>query len=335
MTTKTTMDILASRSASLIGIFAGLLFLAACLALSTVLRGSHERFAATDPSLAGPVLGSDGVDIMEGACNVLDKDGKMVQMLKVDALHAHPNRVNSCFFSSLDEAGLMDTALTQCARGADVDDPNTVDAIGVQPVYGVPECVVKLKPGLDAAMYQKYETQLAEVAVKRTRLYKETDRQYETAKRTIELLKKQNKQAEDDLAVVAAGYNAAFTRLITAQADLVVLKAERDKRQRQVDALSGIVSLESQAALTLELEAAAKQAAYDQAERDIRALKDDIALKGGQITALQQEINTTNGMIATLQSKIEAARNAANSADSAAQTSINAANDRKRQCDAS
>jgi hypothetical protein len=250
-------------------IFLGIAFLAACLSLSSMLRG-HERFSNV-------LMNTDGLDVLEATCEVsTDVGGKMYRLDRVDTLKRHPNVINACYFATRDVDGLMDPDLMGCQPRSAVDSASAVDEIVKQQVLGTDECVIHLKPNQNVAVYKAYENELVDLAVRRSNLYITTFSSFRAAQDMVALLKRQKAQAEAELRGQLNLYSETYTRLVQATIHIQMLTQSKNMRTKQLADINKIILTDATAASALESEAMAKRHAYEAALAELSALQSQL-----------------------------------------------------------
>ena len=310
---------------STVWIFFVLAFLAACLGLSSMIRGK-ELFAET-------ILNGTGIDVIEAACEVsTDVPGNVYRLSNVDALRRHPNVSNACYFATRDDAGLMDQNLIGCKRGSAIDNAGAVDALGVLQVLGTDECVVTLRPKQNPSIYQTYEKQLSDLAVERSQLYIDSMASFKAAQDTIALLRQQTAQANADLQAQTALYMDTLSRLVDASAKLDVLTASMATRTQQISDLTSVISSESITSAGYEAEIAQKKRAYDLAVADISSLQQQLQQLTSNIASLRVAQADRDSQIANLSNQLTSTNNTIAASNQNANAQVDSSNARMNQC---
>eukprot|EP00798_Chlamydomonas_sp_ICE-L_P017742 gene17742-24102_t len=303
----------------------GIAFLAACLGLSSMLRG-QERFSDV-------LLNNKGIDVLEAACEVsTDVRGEMYRLSKVDSLKRHPNVLNACYFATRDVAGLMDPHLKGCQPMSAVDSASAVSKIGMQQVLGQDECVINLVPKQKVAVYKAYETELADLAVRRNNLYITTLSSFRVAQEMILLLNKQKSQAEAELKVQMKLYSETYSRLVQATINIQMLTESKNTRTRQLADLNKIILTDASAASALESEAVAKRRAYEAALVELTSLQSQLDQLISSISSLRITMNDRDAQISRLTVQLNTANNAIRASQSAADAQVNTNNAKRDQC---
>ena len=321
--TTATATAMATATAT-VSVFAGICFLAACLALAKNLRG-FERF---------DMLNDIGIDMVEGVCSVVGANRGVYNLSRVDALRRHPNVTDACFFVSRDEHGIMRPDLSDCQPKSAVDNSTVVRSIGMEPVLGLQECVLRFNGDLPAEEYSKYETQLVELGVARSRLYRTTESQFIEATNIINKLKQQTAKAERELQKQIEAYNRAYALMTQASAEMEALTAAAAKRKQQLAQLRRIIDNDASEASRLEQEIAAKEKDYQSTLSKISALQKSMNEVNGQMDAMQRAIDAKKISIADLRNKLKVATDDAEAKRAAALQAVARETQRAAQCNA-
>ena len=207
-------------------------------------RAYLAKIDATGWRARAPLLTSDGLLLTDTACTVRDSEGDLVP-LKIDSLSRHPlgDDAGVCYFSHTATDGLMEASLGDCVRDSDVDDVDVIKKIGVKPVMGVNKCVVEFHNDLPAEDYAQYETNMVELAVARSQIYKSAVDAHVTAVKLADVIVTQDVKAvgQHKVQLELKGVSGGKTSLLTGkygslQQQLGVRDVKRAKLQAIIDA---------------------------------------------------------------------------------------------------